>query len=109
MPTETDKQQAIEAIQSLPDTATIDEAKERLCFIASVEEGLRQSRDGEYSDPSRAAGRLSRVAGFGHIAARRLAANGSLRTRVVSHYLKITACGLRHEAATCPGSSESFL
>jgi len=47
MPTDTDKQRAIEAIQSLPDTATIDEAIERLCFIAKVEEGLRQSRDGE--------------------------------------------------------------
>ena len=47
MPTETDKQRAIEAIQALPDTATIDVAIERLCFIAKVEEGLRQSRDGE--------------------------------------------------------------
>jgi predicted transcriptional regulator len=47
MPTETDKQRAIEAIQALPDTATIDEAIERLCFIAKVEEGLRQSRHGE--------------------------------------------------------------
>jgi len=47
MPTETDKQRAIEAIQALPDTATIDEAIERLCFIAKVEEGLRQSRDSE--------------------------------------------------------------
>jgi predicted transcriptional regulator len=46
MPTETDKQRAIEAIQALPDTATIDEAIERLC-IAKVEEGLRQSRNGE--------------------------------------------------------------
>ena len=47
MPTETDKQRAIEAIQALPDTATIDEAIQRLCFIANVEEGLRQSRNGE--------------------------------------------------------------
>ena len=36
--------------QSLPDTATIAEAIERLCFIAKVEEGLRQSRDGEVLD-----------------------------------------------------------
>ena len=47
MPTETDKQRAIEAIQSLPDTATIDEAIERLCFIAKIEEGLRQSQVGD--------------------------------------------------------------
>jgi hypothetical protein len=44
MPTETDKQRALEAIQALPDTATMDEAIERLCFIAKIEEGLRQSR-----------------------------------------------------------------
>ena len=47
MPTDTDKQRALEAIQALPDTATIDEAIERLCFIAKVEEGLRQSQSGE--------------------------------------------------------------
>lgn len=47
MPTETDKQKALEAIQALPETATIDEAIERLCFIAKIEEGLRQSQSGE--------------------------------------------------------------
>jgi predicted transcriptional regulator len=46
MPTETDKQRALGAIQALPDTATIDQAIERLCFIAKVEEGLRDSREG---------------------------------------------------------------
>jgi len=39
----TEKQKAIEAIQGLPDDATIDDAIERLCFIAKIEEGLRQS------------------------------------------------------------------
>ena len=34
MPTETDKQRALEAIRALPDTATMDQAIERLCFIA---------------------------------------------------------------------------
>lgn len=43
MPTETDKQRAIEALQALPEDATIEDAIERLCFIAKVEEGLRQS------------------------------------------------------------------
>lgn len=47
MPTETDKQRALEAIRALPDTATMDQAIERLCFIAQVEEGLQQSRDGK--------------------------------------------------------------
>ncbi len=47
MPVETDKQRALEAIQALPDGATIDDAIERLCFIAKIEEGLRQSRAGQ--------------------------------------------------------------
>ena len=42
MPT-TEKQKAIAALQGLPDDATIDDAIERLCFIAKIEEGLRQS------------------------------------------------------------------
>jgi predicted transcriptional regulator len=46
MPTDTDKQRALGAIQALPDTATIDQAIERLCFIAKIEEGLRDSQDG---------------------------------------------------------------
>jgi predicted transcriptional regulator len=47
MPTESDKQRAIEAIRALPDGATIDDAIERLCFIAKIEEGLQQSRAGQ--------------------------------------------------------------
>ena len=47
MPTETDKQRALEAIRALPESATIDDAIERLCFIAKIEEGLRQSRAGQ--------------------------------------------------------------
>jgi predicted transcriptional regulator len=39
----TDKERAIEALRALPEHATIDEAIERLCFIAKIEEGLRQS------------------------------------------------------------------
>ena len=39
----TDKQRAIEALRALPEHATIEDAIERLCFIAKVEEGLRQS------------------------------------------------------------------
>jgi predicted transcriptional regulator len=47
MPNATVKQRAIEAIRSLPEDATIEDAIERLCFIAKVEEGLRQSEAGE--------------------------------------------------------------
>ena len=47
MPNESVKQRAIEAIRSLPEGATLEDAIERLCFIAKVEEGLRQSEAGE--------------------------------------------------------------
>ena len=47
MPGATVKQRAIEAIQTLPEDATLEDAIERLCFIAKVEEGLRQSEAGE--------------------------------------------------------------
>ena len=42
----TEKQRAIDAIQSLPEPATIEDAIERLCFIAKIEEGLRQADAG---------------------------------------------------------------
>ncbi|MCU0668303.1 MAG: hypothetical protein MUF70_02985 [Myxococcota bacterium] len=41
------KQRALEALQKLPDDATLEDAIERLCFLAKVEEGLRQSEAGE--------------------------------------------------------------
>ena len=39
----TEKQRAIEAFRALPERATIEDAIERLCFIAKIKEGLRQS------------------------------------------------------------------
>ena len=44
----TEKQRAIEAphieaLRALPEHATMEEAIERLCFIAKIEEGLCQS------------------------------------------------------------------
>ena len=39
----TEKQRAIAALRALPEHATIEDAIERLCFIAKIEEGLRQS------------------------------------------------------------------
>ena len=50
MPSETVKQRAIEALQSLPEDATIDDAIERLCLIAKIEEGLRQSDAGQLTE-----------------------------------------------------------
>ena len=50
MLSDTVKQRAIEALQSLPDNATIDDAIERLCLIAKIEEGLRHSDAGRLTD-----------------------------------------------------------
>lgn len=47
MAIETEKDRALEAIRALPDEATIDDAIERLCVMAKIEEGLRQSEAGE--------------------------------------------------------------
>ncbi|HEU4429989.1 MAG TPA: hypothetical protein VFT98_14600 [Myxococcota bacterium] len=47
MPHETAKQKALDAIRALPESATLEEAIERLCFVAKVEEGLRHSEAGE--------------------------------------------------------------
>jgi predicted transcriptional regulator len=43
----TDKQRALDALRALPEHATIEDAIERLCFIAKIEEGLRQSDAGQ--------------------------------------------------------------
>jgi predicted transcriptional regulator len=43
----TKKERAIEALKALPERATIEDAIERLCFIAKIEEGLRQSEAGQ--------------------------------------------------------------
>jgi predicted transcriptional regulator len=47
MSVETDKQRALDAIRAMPDGATMDDVIERLCFIAKIEDGLRQSRAGQ--------------------------------------------------------------
>ena len=43
----TEKDRAIEALKTLPEQATLEDAIERLCFIAKIEEGLRQSEVGK--------------------------------------------------------------
>jgi predicted transcriptional regulator len=47
MATETVKQKILQVVKRLPDTATFEDTIERLCFLAKVEEGLRQSDAGE--------------------------------------------------------------
>ena len=47
MAAETVKQKILQVVERLPDTATLEDAIERLCFLAKVEEGLRQSDEGE--------------------------------------------------------------
>ena len=43
----TDKQRALEAVQRLPENATVEDAIERLCFIAKVQKGLRELDAGQ--------------------------------------------------------------
>ena len=47
MPDQSPKERALEALRDLPDDASLEDAIERLCFVAKVEEGLRQSEAGE--------------------------------------------------------------
>jgi predicted transcriptional regulator len=41
------KQRVIEAVRDLPEDATVEDAMERLYFLAKVEEGLRQADAGQ--------------------------------------------------------------
>jgi len=47
MSIQTAKQKILQAVEGLPDNATLEDAIERLCFLAKVEEGVRQSNAGE--------------------------------------------------------------
>ncbi len=47
MAEQTAKQRVLEALNKLPEDTTLEEVIERLCFIAKVEEGLRQSEAGD--------------------------------------------------------------
>jgi len=41
------KDQIVQAIQDLPEDATMEDAMERLYFLAKIERGLQQSESGE--------------------------------------------------------------
>jgi predicted transcriptional regulator len=44
---DTVKQKILQVVKELPESATFEDAIERPCFLAKVEEGLRQSDAGE--------------------------------------------------------------
>ena len=52
------KERVLEAVRELPDDATIEDAMERLYFIAKVEKGLRQAEAGETMSHEEAKRRL---------------------------------------------------
>jgi predicted transcriptional regulator len=43
----TEKQRALEAVEGLPDDATVEDAIERLCFIAKVKKGINELDTGQ--------------------------------------------------------------
>ncbi|MBH0199618.1 MAG: hypothetical protein HP497_09400 [Nitrospira sp.] len=47
MATDMVKQKILQVVKELPESATFEDAIERLCFLAKVEEGVRQSDAGE--------------------------------------------------------------
>lgn len=60
MAIETVKQKILQTVERLPETATLEDAIERLCSLAKVEEGLRQSDAGETVPHAEAAFLISR-------------------------------------------------
>jgi len=53
------KEKILQALQPLPDDTTVEDAIERLCFLAKVEDGLRQSDRGETISHEEARRRLT--------------------------------------------------
>lgn len=60
MATATAKQKVLEAVQQLPSDATVEDAMERLYFLAKVERGLAQADAGETVPHTQAKERLTR-------------------------------------------------
>jgi predicted transcriptional regulator len=58
MPETKVKERVIEAVRGLPDDATVEDAMERLYFLAKVEEGLRQAETGQTVDAEEAKRRM---------------------------------------------------
>jgi predicted transcriptional regulator len=47
MPTPTNRERILEALQDLPDDATLDDAIERLIFLAKIDAGLAELDGGQ--------------------------------------------------------------
>lgn len=60
MAAESVKQKILQVVERLPDTGTLEDAIERLCFLARAEEGLRQSDAGETVPHAEAASQIRR-------------------------------------------------
>ena len=60
MPAGSTKQKVLEAVEQLPDDATVEDAIERLYFLAKVERGLAQAESGPGVPHSEAKKRLLR-------------------------------------------------
>ena len=58
MPETKVKERVIEAVRGLPDDATVEDAMERLYFLAKVEQGLRQAETGQTVDAEEAKRRI---------------------------------------------------
>jgi predicted transcriptional regulator len=56
----TAKQRALEAIEKLPETVSLDEVMERLYFLSKVERGLQQADSGQLLSHEEAKRRLGR-------------------------------------------------
>jgi predicted transcriptional regulator len=54
------KQRALEAIEKLPEDASLEEVMERLYFLSKVERGLRQADAGQVVSHEEAKRRLTR-------------------------------------------------
>lgn len=52
------RKQLAEALEDLPEDATVEDAMERLYFLAKVQEGRRQAQAGEILDHEEARRRL---------------------------------------------------
>ena len=60
MTSSTAKQKILEAVQQLPPDVTMEEAIERLIFLAKVERGLRDAESGRVVSHEEAKRRLAR-------------------------------------------------
>lgn len=56
----TAKDKVIKAVQALPDNASIEDAMERLLFLAKVERGLQEADSGQTLSHSKVKERMSK-------------------------------------------------